>query len=163
MDSPPRQVVYDKLPDSPVRDVTYDDGISGREVYPCTPRRKTRVETSRKRLRKNYQLHSENASDPGPGHVGTRAGDRKSEVMLPGPEGLATGALTGQDLEQAYTWEPGFEPLTVKPVQEVDIAYACFVEAVLSDECSIYQLSQNLFVVNGWNATRHESNVCISI
>jgi hypothetical protein len=45
------------------------------------------------------------------------------------------------------------------PPETVEIAYASFVDAVLSDECSFYQLGQKLFVANGWNPVRNETSV----
>jgi len=36
---------------------------------------------------------------------------------------------------------------------EVD-PYQYFVEAVFSEECGVYQLSQSIFLINGWNSTR---------
>ncbi|KAF9531644.1 hypothetical protein CPB83DRAFT_761155 [Crepidotus variabilis] len=36
-------------------------------------------------------------------------------------------------------------------------AYLIFVDAVLSEECALYQLSQSLFVGNGWNTRKSEA------
>lgn len=36
---------------------------------------------------------------------------------------------------------------------ETKDSYECFVEAVFGQVCAIYQLSQRLFVVNGWNTS----------
>ena len=42
---------------------------------------------------------------------------------------------------------------------ELDNSYTSFVEAVMSDDCSFYQLNQKLFVVNGWNTKKNEASV----
>lgn len=44
-----------------------------------------------------------------------------------------------------------------------DEAYEKFVDAVLADECAVYQISDNLFVVNGWDQRLNMSMVSIQL
>lgn len=40
--------------------------------------------------------------------------------------------------------------------------YEYFVEAVMAQVCSIYQLTDRLFLVNGWNAISRTPTVCLA-
>lgn len=145
MDSPPPKVFYEELLEQPPK-VLYDDidiwGVKEHEeVIQGTPKRKTRI-TKERHTRKR----------PRPGSPGTErpnAARRASEFVwspdtLPILDDSTNFGITQED---------------ETPPETVDSAYASFVDAVLSDECSFYQLSQKLFVANGWNPVRNETSV----
>lgn len=45
------------------------------------------------------------------------------------------------------------------PVRSED-NYSAFLDAVMAEECGLYQLTDRLFVVNGWNIMRGKATVC---
>lgn len=39
----------------------------------------------------------------------------------------------------------------IQTIQSEDTAYGAFVDAVFASECDFWQISRNIFIVNGWN------------
>jgi hypothetical protein len=144
MDSPPWKVFYAELPEQPPK-VLYDDIWGAKEqegVFIGTPKRKTRI-TKERHTRKRFRHESPSTETPNDArHTSEFA---SSSDTLP----ILDHSTDFQDTQED---EAG-------PPETVDIAYASFVDAVLSDECSFYQLSQKIFVANGWNPVRNETSV----
>ena len=149
MYSPPPKVTY-RVPDQPVevfygrtRPLLEDQDIS-------TPRRKTRVERGRLTRKRP---HSNSKEDDSFGHL--------PECM---PDSLWASVNKGNDDNRDNRPSDGIMcDSDEHPPQKTDLAYAGFVEAVLSDECSFYQLSRKTFVANGWNPAKNEANVRVTL
>lgn len=156
MYSPPLRVTYRDLPDQPV-EVFYGQtrpSLATEDQDISTPRRKIRVARGRHTRKRPRSDSKEKDSFGGipewtldtlPDSVETPVNDNESGLDDNRP-GL--GNTQWQD-----------EP----PPQNTDLAYSGFVEAVLSDECSFYQLSQKTFVANGWNPAKNETNVRVTL
>jgi hypothetical protein len=147
MDSPPQKVFYGDLPDRP-----FEVFYSGKVHDISTPRRKTRVATggpTRKRPRSDSKEKDNNF-----GRIPecTPMQDTLPCVMTP--------RLNDDDFGEETRADFGSMGCQAEPSSpNTDLTYAGFVEAVLSDECSFYQLSQRIFVANGWNPAKNETNV----
>ena len=142
MNSPPQRVSYEELPERPFN-VNYDTTLTPENLDLSTPRRKTRITKERRTrehlYRKKKKVVSAGDSD-GPGQSDAHdLVDSSFEIVSSLPDTTCTP--------------------TEEPLSKVDLMYAGFVDAVHSDECSFYQLSQRVFVANGWNLVREEPNV----
>jgi len=152
--NPPRpQVFYEELPDRPFK-VVYDTTTFGEQHQDLsTPRRKTRI-TKERRTRKHPRPERKEKVD-GTGIPGS----------LSDPDGLPTfmDSLFSPGIMDGFGNEDTNLSNTCMydevPPSNVDLTYAGFVDAVLSEECSFYQLSQKVFVANGWNPVKNETNV----
>jgi len=151
MNSPPPKVVYDELPEMPRR-VLYDTTLM-EDV--STPRRKTRVQKKERRLvvaRKRTGVARQekvNSSAQGP-------------EWIPASEPLAfvdncDNVPFGEEDDNRNTCT-GQEDRLPR-----DLTYSSFVDVVLSDDCSFYQLTQKVFVANGWDCIKNEATVCVLI
>jgi len=124
-DSPPKRVSYASIPNSPTQRVSYllDDGAGI-----ATPVRKKRtVNTDRARAvpskRSRQQLGQNEFSSPGFDSFNDGGPYSIAENVPAQPE---TSTIAGEE------------------------EYTNFVGAVLAEECMICQVSQRLFMVNGW-------------
>ena len=157
MDSPPLKVTYDELPERASK-VLYDNTWHAKEhegVIIATPRRKTRI-TKERNTRKRPRLDSlskERSNESGHTPEGMSCTDTLPALRpLPLLDDFTNSGNGGANFGD---WRED----EADPPQNVDITYASFVDAVLSDECSFYQLSQRVFVANGWNPGKNETNV----
>ena len=63
--------------------------------------------------------------------------------------------MSRHSLDVTLDREDPFGEKTSRLPTEADAdSYQSFVEATLAEECAFYQLSERLFVVNGWNVGR---------
>ena len=143
MDSPPPRVTYGKLPDQPF-EVSYGQtSLSAKHQEISTPRRKTRISKG-SRTWKRPRLESKENVDSASIPECTPASD------------LNDIDCENEDNQGAHqAWEIDKDVLP----QTSDITYTGFIGAVMSDECSFYQLTQKIFVANGWNHLKNETNV----
>lgn len=44
-------------------------------------------------------------------------------------------------------------------ISSSEAKYHIFIDSVLADECEVYQVLNNLFIVNGWNVQKSEATV----
>lgn len=158
MDSPPAQVLYDELPESPVQKVLYGDSTLTSDLKDVsTPRRKTRTHKANQGVRCQKRLRRRSRSN----EVIERSCNSQAEGPL-GANSLAEDELLPYNFEDPYTWQCDSDRQAM-PGHTMDSgtssSYAAFVEAVLSDECSFYRLSRRVFVANGWDSLRKETNV----
>jgi hypothetical protein len=141
MDSPPPKVFYADLPEQPPK-VLYDNIWDTKEdegVIIGTPKRKTRIAKERHTRKR-----------PRPANPSTeRPNDASEFTSSPDTLSILDDSTNFGDTQEDQAGLP----------ETVDIAYASFVDAILSDECSFYQLSQKLFVANGWHPVRNEMSV----
>jgi hypothetical protein len=79
-------------------------------------------------------------------------------VIAPVPDGLQVDSIDS-DVGFSWEWEGPTRTEHFTPGKIVDTGYLAFVDAVLSDDCSFYQLNRNIFVVNGWNHKKKEPSV----
>jgi hypothetical protein len=154
MDSPPPKVFYKELPESPVKVFYGQTSLGAQDV--STPRRKTR--TARGVCPGRKCPHSESKEEV---NSGSRIPDRNPcpDIL---PAFVETTFLDDNYFGNKDNDGSNVCALEVDKVewhQKMDLAYASFVGAVLSDECSFYQLSKKIFVANGWNPVKNETNV----
>ncbi len=152
MYSPPQKVTYRDLPDQPV-EVFYGQtrpSLAANHQDISTPRRKTRVARGRQLRHPSKRRRSDSKEKDNFGGIPECTPDTLPAFVNDDDEDNRPnlGNMCWQD-----------EPLP----QNTDLAYAGFVEAVLSDECSFYQLSQKTFVANGWNPAKNETNVRVTL
>ena len=151
MDSPPPKVCYGELPEQPFQ-VFYAQTSFATSQDVLTPRRKKRIARSgrtRKRPRSESTDHSSRRPEC-------------TQDILPavGENSILNNDFGAIDIDfgGVFAGSDEAEP----PSPKAELTYAGFVAAVLSDECSFYQLSQKVFVANGWDAVRNEANVCVA-
>jgi hypothetical protein len=143
MHSPPLKVFYEELPEQPPK-VLYNNiwGMKEDEAVIGTPKRKTRI-TKERHTSKRPCLESPSTERPNDAHNASELASFPD--ILP----ILDDSTNFRDTQEQEA----------RSSETVNIAYASFVEAILSDECSFYQLSQKLFVANGWNFMRNETSV----
>lgn len=157
MDSPPAKVLYDELPEQSLK-VVYDAETSPSRNG-STPKRKTRVAKGRQSHHTGRHGHSESREKESREKLkeSTHKAPAGPAPRIPPPfwDDHVGDEDVNVDNGPAGTCTQGVEEL----VQDTALAYPGFVEAVLSDECSFYQLSQKTFVANGWDSVKNEANV----
>ena len=161
MDSP-LQVSYVDLPDSPVRDVVYDGDLADMALEASTPQRKRRriafTNAHRKRQSRTLVAVSNHTKAlPSEQVEGISLIDSQSIARHPSLSPEVLDFPDSSDLENQL--ERVKQPSAELVISE--IRYARFVEAVLADECSFYQLSRKIFVSNGWSSKKNEPVVSV--
>ena len=154
MDSPPQNVSYD-IPDSPVEGVAYEKVTL--DDNPVTPRRKTRTVAPRQApVRRRRRIHQ--AVVPASSYVAASETESLSgSNCLQDPDQCEPHPPDSHGVGWE-TWDMEEPSLQIGPA-EAQNPYARFLEAVLSDDCSFFQLSQRIFVVSGWNFVKNEPSV----
>ena len=163
MDSPPLKVIYEELPEQPFT-VHYNKAEEDRDI--STPNRKVRI-TARRCKAKKHPKNKEKVNS-----LVLTPADIPDNDTLPNLDDTVTGLDTlpasddttigwGNEDPDFGNEDPSFESDPVP--KNADLTYLAFVEAVLSDECSFYQLSQKVFVANGWDPVRNEATVRVSL
>lgn len=136
-------MLYEELPERPF-EVSYDKVLVGTvedRHGVSTPRRKTRIPKD-----------------------GAKRGHRRNRSCSRSQENVdSTGCISGFVSVPESGGNDNLDYLSTCVVhndEEVPTGtYASFVEAVLSDECSFYQLTQRVFVANGWDSVKNEATV----
>ena len=156
-DSPPLKVTYAELPDSPIQKVAYEGVFSTGDVMYATPQRKPR-RPYKDRKWKRQKTSSGRVSSPIP--------DNPSPVLEEPWQSSPLEVLDVEDVSADISKRSDELSMLRTPSSDVpsiavelDNSYTSFVEAVMSDDCSFYQLNQKLFVVNGWNTKKNEASV----
>jgi len=147
----PLRVKYG-LPDSPIQKVAYEGVSPSGEATPQRkPRRLYKAQNPKRKRQKGSHVFAP---------IVVHEGESTSQTTINPSDVFDMDGLRAEN-----NW-PSDDILTFQtsprvPLQatEIDDSYFSFVEAVLSDECSFYQLSQKLFVVNGWNIKKNETSV----
>jgi len=147
MNSHPPKVLYEELPERPFK-VFYNKTLVAEEDPNAvsTPRRKTRISKGsaiRRRTKKWASFEGQEKADS--------TGRISESVSV--PDIFDVVETEGVYFGDMCTWPRAEEPLT----------YASFVEAVLSDECSIYQVTQKVFIANGWDTVKNEATVSLQL
>lgn len=153
------RVVYPRPPPSPEEKVRY--AIPGDESI--TPQRKKRALS-----KPTKQIPRPQVNSSGSKIHGTTRDLIVENIILTDfdKQVLNTPDLTDLDYDMQDNLEQlnasvdaGFETSTASQITSSEAKYQVFIEAVLADECEVYQLSNNLFVVNGWNVQKSEATV----
>ncbi|KAF9476550.1 hypothetical protein BDN70DRAFT_812128 [Pholiota conissans] len=69
-------------------------------------------------------------------------------------DGLLEGYYPSTPDDQQYHY---FDDADALPQHEESRKYSIFVDAVASDQCSFLQLTQDIFIANGWNINKDEA------
>jgi hypothetical protein len=171
-DSPPRQVIYSSLPDSPIQ-VVYGQVASSRDdTAVATPqRKKRRPEEDSDRKLKWRRSSRGRASGSKPQTSKLQGGPANPESSVPPDDSMSILSVNTPDKDElqsnladsevGYNWQwEGPKNMPISQEKVVDADYLAFVDAVLTDECLFVQLNCNIFVVNGWNRKKKEARVC---
>jgi len=129
-DSPPKRVSYSSIPKSPTQKVSYlleDDSSS------TTPRRK----------RRSVDINRPQAVP-----------SKRSRQQLAQTNSVLEEQLGFSEFSSADAGVSGDYPLRLSEALRItaEEEYTSFVASVLAEECMICQVSQRLFMVNGWKS-----------
>jgi hypothetical protein len=122
----PKRITLDSPPPSPVRAIQLQLIDAARQETTETPPRRKRSATVGGRKRQKIGGHRKS----------TAHNDSSDGEAFWVDNNFETFANNDQDGEATEYQEEG---------------YSVFVDAVLAEECALYQLTKSLFIVNGWD------------
>jgi len=139
----PRKIRIIGAPPSPRRRIQLQAGYSSEnDTGPIiTPRRRRRSKPNHRRRTLPHSSYGPEG-DESEMHP-TTPKNYTAQIALTEVQKTHDNTDINVDIESIHLPNPEPIPLTTP--------YQYFIEAVFAEECAIYQLSQRLFVVNGWN------------
>jgi hypothetical protein len=162
-DSDVGPVSYGPVPDSPIQSVRYSRGNdSDSDLDIQSPQKKPRISKAKPNRRQISQLKKS-----------TEATDMSNSVKVPerkAPEGRTADGWDNMDSAaeiEAHNWEGWDREAASEPAVSVDLVqvngqerlYSSFVESLEWDDSMFTQMSDELFVVHGWNWRKNEATV----
>lgn len=158
-DSPVQKIVYDSPPMSPVQ-IQYQDNSDEEVLIPQRKRRRGGTRQTRpERTQITQPIGQQAATDWGL-HGGERLEDHESQGYTYYGDLETPMESLGVDSEFEAIVEGSRNPS--HKVAEKDDEFLYFLDAVQAEECGLFQLTERLFVANGWNVSKRESTVRLS-
>lgn len=135
-------VIYGSAPNSPVQTIRYRGGEHSDEDIIPSPQKKPRI-------------YRANARQP----------PKRQQKTTRTKHDIAEGAqhIEGEEWEAwdyDHTPEPT-APVDSTPTPHLEPSYNSFLESLEWDDSMFTQISEELFVVHGWNWRKNEATVCV--
>lgn len=163
-DSPVQTVVYESLPDSPVQ-IQYQDDDNEQLLIPQRKQRRGGT-----RITKPDTLICANLEPP-TDYTALYNNSQRDEVFYShnGDSTMFEDRIEhhlqydNNNLFMGLSGELGVETTEDQVgdagIPSGDDEFSFFLDAVLAEECGLFQLTERLFVANGWNISKRECTV----